>query len=66
MRKSKQLKTKLTKTKLSTIYTDKLLRFLCLSLRNFSKYELLTDEDVLPEKDLSEKAIPIKIFDYSP
>lgn len=37
-----------------------------LSLRNFGKYKFLTDEDVSPEKHLSEKVAPIKIFVYSP
>ena len=37
-----------------------------LSSRNVSKYELLTGEDVLPEKGLPEKAATIKRFEYSP
>ena len=37
-----------------------------LLLRNFGKYQFLTDEDVSPEKHLSEKAVLIKMFLYSP
>ena len=37
-----------------------------LSLGNVSKYEFLTGEDVLPKKDLLEKAASIKRFEYSP
>ena len=36
-----------------------------LSSRNVSKYEFLTGKDVLPEKDLLEKAATIKRFEYS-
>ena len=36
-----------------------------LSSGNVSKYELLTDKDVLPEKYLLEKATTMKRFDYS-
>ena len=37
-----------------------------LSSVNVSKYEFLTGKDVLPEKDLQEKATAIKRFEYSP
>ena len=37
-----------------------------LSSENVSKYEFLTAKDVLPEKDLLEKASALKRFDYSP
>ena len=37
-----------------------------LSSRNVSKYELLTDNDVLPGKDLLKKVATIKRFEYSP
>ena len=33
---------------------------------NVSKYELLTGQDVLPEKHLLEKAATMKRFEYSP
>ena len=37
-----------------------------LSSGNVSKYEFLTDKDVLAEKDLLEKAAALKRFEYSP
>ena len=37
-----------------------------LSSGSVSKYEFLTGKDVLPEKDLLEKAASIKRFEYSP
>ena len=36
-----------------------------LSSGNFCKYEFLTDKDVLTEKDLLEKAVALKGFEYS-
>ena len=35
-----------------------------LSPGNVGKYEFLTGKDVLPEKDLSEKAVTMKKFEY--
>ena len=37
-----------------------------LSSVNISKIELLTSKDVLPEKNLLEKAATMKRFEYSP
>ena len=37
-----------------------------LSLENVSKYEFLTRKDVLPENELLEKAVGIKIIECSP
>ena len=37
-----------------------------LSSENVNEYKFLTGKDVLPEKDLLEKAAAIKIFEYSP
>ena len=37
-----------------------------LSSRNVSKYEFLTGKDVLPEKDLLEKAVMMQRSEYSP
>ena len=37
-----------------------------LSSGNVCKYEFLTGKDGLPEKDLLEKAVTLKIFEYSP
>ena len=36
-----------------------------LSSGNVSKYEFLTDKDVLPRKDLLERATTVKRFEYS-
>ena len=37
-----------------------------MSSGSVSKYEFLTGKDVVPEKDLLEKAAAIKKFEYSP
>ena len=37
-----------------------------LSSGSFTNYEFLNGKDVLPEKDLQEKAAALKIFEYSP
>ena len=37
-----------------------------LSSGNVSKYEFLTGKDVLPRKDLLERAAALKRFEYSP
>ena len=66
MRKIKQPITKLSKTKLVTIKTDKLLGFLIYHQEIFSKFKFLTDKDVLPQKDLLEEAAEIKNLEYSP
>ena len=36
------------------------------SSENVIKYEFLTGKDVLSDKDLTEKAVAIKRFEYSP
>ena len=41
-----------------------LLKFLLYQQRNVSEYEFLTVKDVLPEKDLLEKAATMKRFEY--
>ena len=41
-------------------------RISALSSENVSKYEFSTSKDVLPEKDLLEKAAALKRFEYSP
>ena len=41
-----------------------LLRFLLYQQVNVSGYEFLTGKDVLPEKDLLEKAATMKRFEY--
>ena len=37
-----------------------------LSSGNVSKYDVLTGKDILPEKNLLEKAASLKRFEYSP
>ena len=37
-----------------------------LSSGNVGEYELLTNEDILPGKELLEKAATVKRFEYSP
>ena len=37
-----------------------------LSIGNVGKYEYLTGQDVLPENNLLEKSVTIKIFEYLP
>ena len=37
-----------------------------MSSGNVSKYQFLTGKDVLPEKDLLERATTIQRFEYSP
>ena len=63
-RKSKQSTTKWSKTKLNLIRQT--VKISILSSENVSKYEFLTGKDVLPEKELLEKAAAIKRFEYSP
>ena len=45
---------------------DKQLKFLLLSLGNFSKYEFLTSKDVLSKKRLARKSCCIERSEYSP
>ena len=63
-RKAKQSTTKWSKTKLNLIRQT--VKISILSSENVSKYEFLTGKDVLPEKELLEKAAAIKRFEYSP
>ena len=64
MKKSKQSKTKSSKTKLNTIYTGKLLRFLLYYQKMLVNMNFLMIY-VLPEKDLLEEAATMKKFKYS-
>ena len=66
MRKLKQSIAKLSKTKLNMIEIRQTAKISAFSSRNVSKYEFLNSKDVLPEKDLLEKAAALKIFKYSP
>ena len=53
------MKTKSNKPKLDTTYTDKLLRF------QLYYQEMFFCKDLLPEKDMLEKAAALKRFEYS-
>ena len=64
MKKSKQSKTKSSKTKLNTIYTGKLLTFLLYYQKMLVNMNFLMIY-VLPEKDLLEEAAAMKKFKYS-
>ena len=64
MKKSKQSKIKSSKTKLNTIYTGKLLRFLLYYQKMLVNMNFLMIY-VLPEKDLLEEAATMKKFKYS-
>ena len=44
----------------------KAVKISALSSENVSRYEFLTGKDALPEKDLLEKGISLKRFEYSP
>ena len=65
-KKLKHLITKLTKTKLDIIQTDKLLRFQHYQSGSVGRYEFLTGEYVLSEQGLLEKAATIKRFENLP
>ena len=60
MRKLNQSITKSSKTKLNIVYTE------TGSSGNVGKFQFLTGENILPEKDLSEEAATIKRFEYLP
>ena len=64
MRKSKQSITKLSKKKKKAQYEldTQTANILALISEDVSKYEFLTGQDVLPEKDLQEKAAALKRF----
>ena len=64
MRKSKQSIAKSNKTK-PRQFNRQTSKISALSLKNVSKYEFLTDKDVLQEKDLLEKVAAVQIFEYS-
>ena len=59
MRKPKQSIIKLSNTKQTA-------KISALSSRNISKYEFLTSENILLEKELLENTSTIKTFKYSP
>ena len=64
--KIKTIDTKIEQNKAQHNFHRQTATILALSSGNVSKYELLTGKDVLPEKDLLEKAATIKRFEFVP
>ena len=64
--KIKAINNKIEQNKAQYNLNRQTVKISALSLGNVSKYEFLTGKDVLPEKDLVEKAGTIKRFEYSP
>ena len=65
MRKFKQVNNKIEQNKAQYGLDRQAVKISALSLGNVSKDEFLTVKDVLPEKDLLEKAATMKRFEYS-
>ena len=63
--KIKAINTKIEQNKAQYDLDRQTSKIFALSSGNVSKYELLTGKDVLPEKELLEKAATIKRFEYS-
>ena len=59
--KIKVIKNKIEQNKAQYILDRQTAKISALSSGNVSKYEFLTDKDVLPEKDLLEKAATTQI-----
>ena len=64
--KSKTIDNKIEQSKAQHDLDGQTAKISALSSGNISKFEFLTGKDVLPEKDLLEKAATMKIFEYSP
>ena len=64
--KIKTIDNKIEQNKAQNYLDRQTAKISALSSENVSKYEFLTAKDVLPEKDLLEKASALKRFDYSP
>ena len=64
--KIKAINNKVDQSKAQQNLDRKTTKISALSSGNVSKYEFLTGKDVLPEKDLLEKADKMKRFEYSP
>ena len=63
--KIKAIKNRIELNKAQYDLDKKTAKIPALSSGNVSKYEFLTGKDVLPEKDLQQKAVAIKRFEYS-
>ena len=64
--KNKTVNNKFEQNKAQYSLDRQTVKISALSSGNVSKYEFLTGKDVLPEKDLLEKAATMKRFEYSP
>ena len=64
--KIKATNDKIEQNKAQYVLDRQTAKIFALSSRNVSKHEFLTDKDVLPQKDLLEKAAALKIFEYLP
>ena len=64
--KIKAINNKLEQNKVQYDLDRQTAKIYTLSSGNVSKYDFLTGKDVLPEKDLLEKAALIKRFEYLP
>ena len=64
--KIKTINNKIEQNKAQYILDRQSAKIYALSSGNVSTYELLTGKDVLPEKDLLERAAALKRFQYSP
>ena len=64
--KSKAMNNKIEQNKAQYNLERQTANISTLSSENVNEYKFLTGKDVLPEKDLLEKAAAIKIFEYSP
>ena len=64
-RKIKTTNNKIEQSKAQYDLAGQTAKISALLLGSVFKYEFLTDKDILPEKDLLEKAATIKRFEYS-
>ena len=63
--KIKKINDKIKQSKAQYNLARQTAKISALSSGNVSKYEFLTGKDVLPEKDLLERAAALKKFEYS-
>ena len=63
--KIKVIKNKIEQSKAQYVLDRQTAKISALSSGNVSKYEFLTDKDVLPEKDLLEKAATTQIWIFA-
>ena len=65
-KKIKPIDNKIQQNKAQCNLDRQIARIYALSSGNVSKYEFLTSKDILPEKELLEKATALKKFEYLP